>query len=372
MKKVVSVILSVLLVGALSVSKVQAFDAEATLKASYDKVLEYYSGTSICYLDEIIALGNAGVDVKNMPLSNVYCEYDTTQDFATMGAGFLGKFIIAAIFMGDDPTNINGTDLVALLTSMVDENGVIAECINDADDYVWALFALIATDYENVDTMADVLSSYQVSVDTAGDRDNDKGGFNGAWGVSMDTVGLVIEALSLVDKDAHQESINNALTYLERKQNSDAGYDPNDEWGPSPANTDTQSCTVEGLLVYDREGVLNGMYDTADGEISDYVLAYQNEDGSFINGGWDAGTSDANLYSTFAALRALSTYFNGSFVLNANTIYNTVEEEETTPPTSTPIQPTGPNTGDNNAFGGYIVFLLLSAMVLKGRMRKYE
>ena len=289
--------------------------------------------------------------------------------------------------MGDDPTNINGTDLVSLLTSKVDGNGVITECINDADDYVWALFALIATGYENVDKMADVLASYQVSEDTASDRDNDKGGFNGAWGVSMDTVGLVIEALSVVDKDAHKETINNALAYLERKQGGDAGYDPNDSWGPSPANTDTQSYVVEGLLVYDKNGVVEELYDTADGEISDYILVYQNADGSFINGGWDAGTSDPNLYSTFSALRCLSTYFNGSFVLNAKSIYEQDEEdvvlppeldddEETNPsPETDDLEDTvekGPNTGDSSTTSLYIMLLFFTGMIIRGCKKKYE
>ena len=94
--------------------------------------------------------------------------------------------------------------------------------------------------------------------------------------------------------------------------------------------------------------------------LAKYKIIEQNEDGSFINGGWDAGTTDANLYSTFAALRCLSTYFNGSFVLNANTIYNTVEDEieETLPST-----PTGPNTGDSSESSVYVLFFLLSVMM---------
>lgn len=364
MKKGLSVLLCVLLLFGVCVRSVHAFDDEATLKASYDKVVSYYKTTEIMYLDEIIALGNAGIDVSSMPLSTTYCEYDVNADFSTMGAGKLGKMILASIFMKEDPTNINGKDLVALLKSKVDENGVIAECVDDADDYVWALFALTAVGYENIEKMGDVLASYQVSVDTTTDRDNDKGGFNGAWGVSMDSVGLVIEALSNVNKERYQTTINNALAYLARKQGVDGGYDPNDVWGPTPANTDTQSCVVEGLLVYDKAGVLSGTYDGSAGEISDTILMYQNTDGSFINGGWDAGTTAPNAYSTFAAIRALSTYFNGSFVSNAKTLYDALK--------AIPETPKGPETKDESGIYTSLMFLLLSGYVLRGFRKKYE
>lgn len=370
MKKGLSVILSILLVFGLCVNKVHAFAPVSTLEESYNEVLAYYETTSIMYLDEIIALGNAGIDVSSMPLSSEYCEYDTTQDFSTMGAGFLGKFILASIFMGEDPTNLNGNDLVALLSSKVDENGVIEECINDADDFIWALFALKACNSPLVEKMADVLVSYQIVSDTSEDRDNDKGGFNGAWGVSMDMVGLCIEALSLIDSSKYQDAIALALEYLDRKQGEDAGYDPNDLWGFSPANTDTQACIVEGLLINDKEGVISGNYDTDLGEISDYLLKFQNEDGSFINGGWDLGSSDPNPYSTFAALRALSTYFNGSFVVNANTIFNTPKTPQTPPVEET--KPMGPNTADTSNVMMYLFILLLSGSVIKGLKTKHE
>lgn len=373
MKKGLSVVLSVLLLFSVCVCQVHAFDDEATLKASYDKVVSYYTTTEIMYLDEIIALGNAGVDVSTMPLSSAYCEYDVNADFTTMGAGFLGKMILATIFMGEDPNDVNGNDLVALLSAKVDENGVVEECINDADDLVWALFALTAVGYENVEKVADVLASYQVSVDTVEGRDNDKGGFNGAWGVSMDVVGLVIEALSNINKERYESTINLALEYLERKQGEDAGYDPNDIWGDTPANTDTQSCVVEGLLVYDRDGVVNGSYDTQTNEISDAMLAFQNEDGSFINGGWDAGTSVANPISTYTALRALATYFNGSFVVNAKALYDAKDEVITPEETPEVIAPEkGPDTGDHGGLYTSLLFLLVSGYVLRGYSKKYE
>ena len=364
MKKGLSVVLCVLLLFGVCVRSVHAFDDEATLKASYDKVVSYYKTTEIMYLDEMIALGNAGIDVSSMPLSTTYCEYDVNADFSTMDAGVLGKMILASIFMKEDPTNINGTDLVALLKSKVDENGVIAECVDDADDYVWALFALTVVGYENIEKMGDVLASYQISSDTSTDRDNDKGGFKGAWGVSMDSVGLVIEALSNVNKERYQTTIDSALAYLARKQGVDGGYDPNDIWGPTPANTDTQSSVLEGLLVYDKVGVINGTYDGSAGEISDIILMYQNADGSFINGGWDAGTSNANPISTYTVIRAFSTYFNGSFVSNAKTLYNALK--------STPEIPKGPETSDNSSIYTSLMFLLLSGYVLKGYSKKYE
>ena len=180
MKKGLSVILSGLLVFGICTNKVQAFE-EKDLKNSYDKLIEYYENTSIMYLDEIIALGNAGIDVSKMPLNEEYCEYNIEQDFSTLSPGVLGKFIIASLFMGEDPTNISENNLVELLRSYIDENGVIEACINDADDYVWALFAMLVVDDEIVNKMADVLVSYQIKEAKSQDRDNDQGGFNGAW-----------------------------------------------------------------------------------------------------------------------------------------------------------------------------------------------
>lgn len=399
MKKVLSVCLSVLLLFGVCVNEISAF-SESDIDTSYEKVLAYYENNSTVYgLDEIIALGNAGVDLRSYILGTNWdgtSIYNPTQEFSASSVGSLAKHIIAAIFLGDNPKNIEGKDLVTLLETYVKEGSAFSETA-DADNLVWVLYALecVESDSALIEKVADVLVSYQVSEDTSEGRDNNNGGYNSVWGISMDTVGYVIEALTLTGNEKYQENIAASLAYLDRKQAENGGYDPNDVYGPSLPNTDTQSSVLQGLLVYDLEGVLNGEYDGTTSEVSDYAVKWQNADGSFVNGSYDAHAIDenwnivldengnptvtwtpetgvVNTISTGSALRMFSTYKNGSFVLNAKKIYKEMNTTVINPEVSKE-ETKAPNTGDNSGLYANLAMLLVAGYVVsRGLNRRYE
>ena len=77
MKKVVSVILCLGMLFTLCVNSVFAQDE---MQTSYEKVISYYEENvdTLYYLDEVIALANAGVDVSKF---NVAGAYDMNQNF---------------------------------------------------------------------------------------------------------------------------------------------------------------------------------------------------------------------------------------------------------------------------------------------------
>lgn len=329
MKKVLSVLLVCILFIGSSLS-VKANEEE--IKSSYEKVKEYYEEKvdTLYYLDEIIALGNANVDLSIFEVSG---DYNITQDFkmnleeGILSTGNLAKHILACIFMEENPIDVEGENLVELLESFVSEDGSVEGCY-DVSDLVWVLYALESVESEKAEIVADKIASFQQESDTSEGRSNNKGGF-GQYYVSLDSSAWVVEALMVLNEEKYVSVCENAVQYFNRKQLENSGYKPDDDiwegmvYAYTP-NTDTQSNVIRALLSYDKEGLLEGKYNKNESVFS-VVLENQLEDGSFSYN----GEEESNEWSTYSALWMLSTYYEGNFVQNAQLKYQKMNSSDT-------------------------------------------
>ena len=187
----------------------------------------------------------------------------------------------------------------------------------------------------------------------------------------LDTTGWAMEALSVAGRSTYDAAISKAYTFVQSKLNSTDGY--YDNWG---GNADTQSCVLEGLSVAGY---------TLDTNAYNYLLSYQNEDGTFNALNYSTSQLEPNAYASVEGARALGVINNGSFVLRARTTTPVVTEPETptkpstptTPGTTTPaVKPetttTEPkketvkvvNTGDNTNVMAYVVAAIAAVGVI--------
>ena len=193
----------------------------------------------------------------------------------------------------------------------------------------------------------------------------------------LDTTGWAMEALSVAGRSTYDAAISKAYIFVQSKLNSaDGSYDIG--WG---GNADTQSCVLEGLSTAGY---------TLDTNAYNYLLSYQNEDGTFNALNYNTFQLEPNAYASVEGARALGVINNGSFVLKARKDYTktttpVVTEPEkpttactpTTPSTTTPaVKPetttTEPkketvkvvNTGDNTNVMAYVVAAIAAVGVI--------
>lgn len=363
MKKIFTVLTSIALTFALSFSAAFAND-DAFLKSQ-----NYLKTIALDSPDAIIAYEATGMeaDYKADALLNNFKE----TDYTTASYGDLAKSIIAISLLGENPKDFNKTNLVEILENRVQEDGTLTNDVNGGcGATIWTLMALETVNSPKVKTVADKLSTMAMD--------------NGAYwyeykgpNADLDTTGWAMEALSVAGRSTYEAAISKAYTFVQSKlKAADGSYDIG--WG---GNADTQSCVLEGLSVAGY---------TLDTNAYNYLLSYQNEDGTFNALNYSTGQLEPNAYASVEGARALGVINNGSFVLRArrdytNTTTPVVTEPETptkpstptTPGTTTPaVKPetttTEPkketvkvvNTGDNTNVMAYVVAAIAAVGVI--------
>ena len=313
MRRIFTVLTSIALTFALSFSAAFASD-DAFLKSQ-----NYLKTITLDSPDAVIAYEAAGMeaDYKADALLNNFKE----TDYTTASYGDLAKSIIAISLLGENPKDFNKTNLVEILENRVQEDGTLT---NDANGgcgaTIWTLMALETVNSPKVKTVADKLSTMAMD--------------NGAYwyqyngqNADLDTTGWAMEALSVAGRSTYDAAISKAYTFVQSKLNStDGSYDIG--WG---GNADTQSCVLEGLSTAGY---------TLDTNAYNYLLSYQNEDGTFNALNYNTFQLEPNAYASVEGARALGVINNGSFVLRARQDYT----ETTTPVVTEPETPTTPNT----------------------------
>ena len=313
MRRILTVITSIALTFALSFSAAFASD-DAFLKSQ-----NYLKTITLDSPDAVIAYEAAGMeaDYKADALLNSFKE----TDYTTASYGDLAKSIIAISLLGENPKDFNKTNLVEILENRVQEDGTLT---NDANGgcgaTIWTLMALETVNSPKVKTVADKLSTMAMD--------------NGAYwyeykgqNADLDTTGWAMEALSVAGRSTYEAAISKAYTFVQSKLNStDGSYDIG--WG---GNADTQSCVLEGLSTAGY---------TLDTNAYNYLLSYQNEDGTFNALNYSSFQLEPNAYASVEGARALGVINNGSFVLRARRDYT----RTTTPVVTEPETPTTPNT----------------------------
>lgn len=363
MKKIFTVLTSIALTFALSFSAAFANDDALIKSQNYLKTITLDSP------DAVIAYEATGMeaDYKADALLNNFKE----TDYVTASYGDLAKSIIAISLLGENPKDFNKTNLVEILENRVQEDGTLTNDVNGGcGATIWTLMALETVNSPKVKAVADKLSTMAM----------DNGADNGAYwyeykgpNADLDTTGWAMEALSVAGRSTYKAAISKAYTFVQSKLNRTDGY--YDNWG---GNADTQSCVLEGLSVAGY---------TLDTNAYNYLLSYQNEDGTFNALNYSTSQLEPNAYASVEGARALGVINNGSFVLKARRDYTktttpVVTEPETpttptTPSTTTPaVKPetttTEPkketvkvvNTGDNTNVMAYVVAAIAAVGVI--------
>ena len=359
MRRIFTVLTSIALTFALSFSAAFASD-DAFLKSQ-----NYLKTITLDSPDAVIAYEAAGMeaDYKADALLNNFKE----TDYTTASYGDLAKSIIAISLLGENPKDFNKTNLVEILENRVQEDGTLTNDTNGGcGATIWTLMALETVDSSKVKAVADKLSTMAMD--------------NGAYwyeyqgpNADLDTTGWAMEALSVAGRSTYDAAISKAYTFVQSKLNStDGSYDIG--WG---GNADTQSCVLEGLSTAGY---------TLDTNAYNYLLSYQNEDGTFNALNYSSFQLEPNAYASVEGARALGVINNGSFVLQAREDYKmtttpvvTEPETPTTPNTTTPaVKPetttttTEPkketvkvvNTGDNTNAMAYVVAAIAAVGVI--------
>lgn len=305
MKKIFTSLLIITMLLWSGVGSVFASTYDTTkLEQAYNKIVSYYqSHKTLTSPDEIIAVEALGLEVeKGFDLPDL-----KSQDFQTISLGDLTKTLISFVLIGEDPTHINGQNLVTILEGYVKEDGSIQDSYGSTTD-IWVLFALESVSSSKTQLVANHLANSANDVD---------GGYwyeyDGTKTSSPDTTGWAIEALSIANKQTYMTNIQKAMDYLETEKKEDASY------GMSPS-ADTQSCVLQGMFVYDKASTLSN-----EGAAIDKLLEFQLEDGSFKSEIYDekgpTGDYEFNAYTTMEAARCIGTYKNGSVITKAQKAY---------------------------------------------------
>ena len=323
MKRIFTVLTSIALTFALSFSAAFAND-DAFLKSQ-----NYLKTIALDSPDAVIAYEATGMeaDYKADALLNNFKE----TDYTTASYGDLAKSIIAISLLGENPKDFNKINLVEILENRVQEDGTLTNDVNGGcGATIWTLMALETVNSSKVKAVA--------------------------------------------GRSTYDAAISKAYTFVQSKlKSTDGSYDIG--WG---GNADTQSCVLEGLSVAGYP---------LDTNAYNYLLSYQNEDGTFNALNYNTFQLEPNAYASVEGARALGVINNGSFVLMArrdytNTTTPVVTEPETpttptTPSTTTPaVKPetttTEPkketvkvvNTGDNTNVMAYVVAAIAAVGVI--------
>lgn len=373
MKKIICSLMISVLCFMTAISGVSAANTypTANIDTAVQRAISFYKGRTLESPDEVFAAESLGIEAEDQcditELLNVFKEKDYNE--ATLA---LTK---------NDPRSFNNYNLVEILENKVKADGSI-EGSNGTNFDIWVLFALETVSSSKVDVVADKLST----------QNNIEGSEGAFWYAgpytSEDVTGWGIEALAIANKEKYQASITSAIKFLESKKKSDGSYG---DWG---ANADTQGAVIEGLLTYDREGVLNGKYDTQNANIFKVLIDFQKEDGSVEIATYPTFEVMYNALATTDLTRCVGTYKNGSLFLKAQKDYdamvNPVKGEPKTEPTTsvepkkdtTPTQTTTPaqtdkkatavKTGDDTNVVVYVSLSMMSAGLFLVLKKEYE
>jgi hypothetical protein len=251
--------------------------------------------TADAVLAIVAAGGNpAGLEQGgNTPES--YLEANASQDAI---GGDVAKLIMAAIALGQDPTEFGGVDSVARLEAMAGDDGKIGVEVDTLVGHSLAVLALKSAGRP--------IPPAAVEYITASQQKSGAWAWDGSDGTPGDTntTAFAIQALVAAGRDSDDESISRAIAYFDSVQNEDGGW-PYQK--PSAYGTDTDAnstaVTIQALIAAGHDPT-GEEWATAEGGAPLAALeALQNESGAFA---WQAAMPDDNLLATVQALPAVA------------------------------------------------------------------
>ncbi len=246
-------------------------------------------------LDVILAVRAAGWQPEtlqietNSPLTYLNANLET---YLESGPDAIGKAILGAIAVGENPSDFNGLNLPELLLSQYDETAQAFGDPGNTWNQALPILGLFAVGEEIPAGVVDTLISLQE--DDFGWEYSD--GF-GSW---PDTTALAVQALLVSGVDPDDPIIESAVDFFRTTQNEDGG------WGDS---------TTTAYVVMALNALGESMTDwrtTSAGDPLTSLMSYQKANGSFVYS-WEY--SDDSVMSTASALLAL---FGEDYILQSD------------------------------------------------------
>lgn len=324
------------------------------------RAIDFYKGRTLEAPDEVIAVESLGLEAEDDCNIASLMEAFKEVDYSDVTLGDLSKIIIALSLTKQDPKSFNNFNLVELLENKIKEDGSIEGSTGPNID-VWVLYALFTVSSNKTDLVADRLSAQN-------NIEGQEGAFWYYWEgkcADVDTTGWVVEALSISNKAKYNSSITAAVNYLKTQQANDASF------GSYGASACSQAAVLTGLLAFDREGLLNGNYDSESNNAFKVLVDFQKEDGSVEMADWQTGEMIYNAMSTYQLSMALGSYKNGSVFLKAQKDYQAIINSEV----KTPIddnEKLAVKTGDETVIIKYMSLTFVSAGLFLVLKKEYE
>lgn len=228
-----------------------------------------------------MAIASAGEDPNDWSKLVSYLEEKTNllDDKATDWE----RQTLAIVACNKNPQNFADTDFVKKIISFYDGNQ-IGSTGNLFDDY-FGILALISAGVDKNESIIQNTRSYIIS----------KQNSNGGWGDS-DSTSAAIMALIAAGEDKNAIVITNAFSFLKTLQTADGGFH---SWG----NTNTASTAWVVMAINSIEGnPASNEWEKNGNTPLDYLLALQQEDGSF---NWTASRRNGPEWMTSYVIPAL-------------------------------------------------------------------
>ncbi len=265
-------------------------------------------------VDNILSIVAVGEDVPATYITYMQTHAET---YAGKNPASAGKLALGVIAAGENPRNFGGVDLIAMLEGYYDsDTGRYVGPYNGTNwDQAFAILSLHAAGEPIPDAARTALATDAMD--------------DGSWcfyeSSSMfnfsctDSTGLVLMALSAAGEPSDSTAIQNALTYLDTNQNSDAGWpDLPDFMGSSDvSNINSTAFVVMGLQSV-GEDLYDDRWTQGNANVYSYMLSLQQDDGRFW---WTEEQEGSALLSTQQSVPAIAgfpyTQVGGSTTLAA-------------------------------------------------------
>jgi hypothetical protein len=243
--------------------------------------------------EAVIALAAGGQDAGTVrssngasPLDYLYQQVKTSQ---LEGTGIKAKVVLALVAAGLNPSDFAGQDLVAQLEAAYDpDSGSYSGSIFDQ---ALVMLALTNAGRAVPEGAADYLMTYQTT-DGAWSFTGDTAALSG----DTNTTALVIQALAAAGR---KDDAGRALAYLQRVQNSDAGW-PYQNPSPYGTETDANSTALVIQAIHAVGQPLGDWYVQGTDPLG-ALLSLQNDSGSFS---FQASFPGDNMLATVQAIPA--------------------------------------------------------------------
>ncbi len=181
------------------------------------------------------------------------------------------KTIMALIDAGEDPTDVDGTNLVDRLKTYYDGNQIGDPTL--VNDDFWGVLALIAAgEASNSEIIQKTITFIKNS-------QQDDGGWGwdvaATWGTDPDDTAAAVMALAAAGENPNSIVIIDALSYLKNTQGDKGGFL---SWGME--NADSTAWAIQAIIAADQDPE-SETWKKNSNTPKDFLRSLQNTDGSF-------------------------------------------------------------------------------------------